>query len=214
LIENLVGMRYQITNVLDLPTSDEPIHVYMFENEKRFKSYLGKQLSYLPDRRAFFIKNDTRLTVFAFWGDRVAEDLRHEVTHGYLHSVIPAIPLWIDEGLAEYFEAPQDDLPVNQPHIRLLAQAYRSGSWRPDLARLENVSANANLTQMEYAEAWLWIHFLLNKDADTHKLICDTLSQLKDFGHAAQLTPQVEALIPNSKQALLGHLKALADGLH
>jgi hypothetical protein len=61
----------------------------------------------LPRRRAFFVETDTRLSVYAYWGDRVAEDLRHEVVHGYLHAVVPHLPLWLDEGLAEYFEVPR-----------------------------------------------------------------------------------------------------------
>ncbi|GIT30210.1 MAG: hypothetical protein Ct9H300mP1_22560 [Planctomycetaceae bacterium] len=32
------------------------------------------------------------------------EDLRHEFTHGVLHSSLKRVPLWLDEGLAEYFE--------------------------------------------------------------------------------------------------------------
>ena len=47
------------------------------------------------------METDTRLTVYAYWGDRVAEDLRHEVTHGYLHTMVPHVPLWLDEGLAQ-----------------------------------------------------------------------------------------------------------------
>ena len=59
-------------------------------------------LSGVSHRRAFFVETDTQLSVYAQWGDRVAEDLRHEVTHGYLHAVVPNVPLWIDEGLAEF----------------------------------------------------------------------------------------------------------------
>ena len=46
------------------------------------------------------------LVVYAQGGDRLADDLRHEMTHAYLHSVVPDVPLWLDEGLAKYFELP------------------------------------------------------------------------------------------------------------
>ena len=69
--------------------------------------YLTRNFPSVPSRRAFFLETDTRLAVYAHWSDRVAEDLRHEVAHGYLHSVVPGLPLWLDEGLAEYFEVPR-----------------------------------------------------------------------------------------------------------
>ena len=60
-----------------------------------------------PSRRAFFVESPTHLSVYAQWGDRVQEDLRHEVVHGYLHAVLRDIPLCLDEGIAEYFEVPR-----------------------------------------------------------------------------------------------------------
>ena len=72
-----------------LPRSDEPIHVYLFENPERFQGFMRLHYPKFPDRRAFFVKTDTQLTVYAQWGDRMAEDLRHEVTHAYVHAAAP-----------------------------------------------------------------------------------------------------------------------------
>jgi hypothetical protein len=212
LIDGAVALRSEVTQALELPTSDEPIHVYLFENEAKFRAYIGSRLVDFPDRRAFFIKNDTTLMVMAFWGDRVAEDLRHEVTHGYLHSVVPAIPLWLDEGLAEFFEVAPGENGVNASHVRLLAESYRSGRWQPDLTQLEKVHDNADLTQLQYAEAWLWVHFLLKSDAHSNKLVCQSLKQIREVGTSSPLLPQIEAWMPNPNQELLQHLKQLADG--
>ena len=55
-------------------------------HEPQFKAFMGMHYPDFPDRRAFFVESDTRLMVYAYWGDRVAEDLRHEVAHGYLHA--------------------------------------------------------------------------------------------------------------------------------
>lgn len=212
LIDGAVALRKEVTQTLELPTSDEPIHVYLFENEAKFRSYIGSKLIQFPDRRAFFIKNDTTLMVMAYWGDRVAEDLRHEVTHGYLHSVVPAIPLWLDEGLAEYFEVQPGSNGINLAHVRLLAEAYRRDRWKPDLTQLENLRNNADLTQLQYAEAWLWVHFLLNSDAHSNKLLCQTLKQFRDAGSSPPLFPQIEGWMPDWNQALVQHLKQLANG--
>ena len=50
---------------------------------------LLQSFSAISQPRAFFVESDTRLNIYAYWGDRVAEDLRHEVTHGYLHAMVP-----------------------------------------------------------------------------------------------------------------------------
>src|SRR6185295_9937154 len=96
LIEEIAAQRSALSTVLALPTSDEPIHVYLFRDARRFKAFLHAHHPDFPDRRAFFVETDIKLSVFAFWGDRIAEDLRHEVTHGYLHSIVPRLPLWLD----------------------------------------------------------------------------------------------------------------------
>ena len=126
LVERLARSRETLTTTLKLPTSDEPIHVFLFENESRYRLFLRHHHPYLPDRRAFFVKRDTSLNIFAHWGDRVAEDLQHEVIHGYLHSVVPDVPLWIDEGLAEFYEVGLSQRGVNRPHILLLASEFKT----------------------------------------------------------------------------------------
>ena len=52
-----------------------------------------------------------------------ADDLRHEMTHAYLHAVVPNVPLWLDEGLAKYFELPRQQHGLNQPYVRQVAAA-------------------------------------------------------------------------------------------
>ena len=41
-------------------------------------------------------------------GDHLRTDLRHELTHALLHGVLKDVPLWLDEGLAGFFELPPD----------------------------------------------------------------------------------------------------------
>ncbi|MCP4891276.1 MAG: hypothetical protein GY904_32365, partial [Planctomycetaceae bacterium] len=106
LIRELDNMRATISQELDLPVSDEPIHLYLFENPTDYLAFVQRHFPRFPGRRACFIETDTTLAIFAPWQERIAEDLRHETTHGYLHAVVPSIPLWLDEGLAEFFEVP------------------------------------------------------------------------------------------------------------
>ena len=84
LLGELAARRADLQELLDLSIPEKPIHVYLFEHGDRFREYLRLYHPELPNRRAFFLPTDARLSVFAQWGDRAAEDLRHEVTHAYL----------------------------------------------------------------------------------------------------------------------------------
>ena len=126
--------------------------------------FLLRHFPSVPSRRAFFLETDTRLAVYAHWSDRVAEDLRHEVAHGYLHAVVPGLPLWLDEGLAEYFEVPRGTNGLNRPHVDLLSDMMQHDGWRPNLERLEQLTDAAEMDQRDYAEAWAWVYFLLHSD--------------------------------------------------
>ncbi len=144
LLEELNSLREAVNSKLALPPSDEKIHVYLFAEAAELRTYVQKHYPGFPDRRAMFIETDTQLEVYAFWGDRVAEDLRHEVAHGYLHSVVPRIPLWLDEGLAEYYEVPRGSRGLNQGHVRQIIEAFKAG-WQPNMVRLENLESAAKM---------------------------------------------------------------------
>ncbi len=209
LLDELSMRRHDVTSTLDIPASDEPIHVYLFEDQGRFSDYMKRRHPLFPNRRAFFVKNDTDLMVYAWWGTRVAEDLRHEITHGYLHSVLNDVPLWLDEGLAEYFETPRANRGFNSAHFHQLLREYDSGQWQPDLARLEKLRSASGLTQMDYAESWLWVHYMLNHSTETLELLREYVRDLR-LRPASAGTLQ-ERLLEADKDTteLLNHLEFL-----
>lgn len=212
LLDELTARRHDISELLNLPTSDEPINIYLFKKGDEFREYMHREHPKFPDRRAFFLKNDTTLTVLAYWGDRVGEDLRHEVTHGYLHSVVPNLPLWLDEGIAEYFETPRGKNGLNTPHIYHLANAFRRGDWTPDLPRLENLIDPSTMTQMDYAESWLWVHFMMESDS-YRQLLQDQLARLRLDAESKPISVFVESSFKNTEERLIEHLKMLGEAL-
>ena len=116
LVQELTAQRGDVAERLKLAPTDEPIHIYLFRSPESFKDFIQRHHPEFPLRRAFFVETDIRLAVYAHWGDRVAEDLRHEVAHGYLHAAVSGLPLWLDEGLAEYFEVPRGYHGLHQQH--------------------------------------------------------------------------------------------------
>lgn len=210
LIEELTVLRNDMVRLLDAPVSDEPIYVYLFEDSDRYERYMAEHHPLLPTRRAFFIKSDTTLRVYAYWGERVAEDLRHEVTHAYLHAVFPYLPLWLDEGLAEYFETGRGTQGIHRGHIELLAEANAAGTWHPDLDRLESMTNIGEMDQLAYAESWLWIHFAVYEPTRA-ELLRRYLQSLKTDGEAIRMSLMLSETTPQLSSALLTHLQMLHE---
>lgn len=209
LLDELVAQRADLTRQLGLPASDESINVYLFESAERFDEFMRRHHPEFPNRRAFFVETDTHLTVYAQWGDRVGEDLRHEVTHAYLHAVVPHVPLWLDEGIAEYYEVGRARRGLNRQHVTLLADRVRRGAWQPNLRRLEQRDPTQDLTQDEYAEAWAWVHFLLESRPETDALLKAYFADLRRDGHSEPISARLQRIEPAASQALVEHVRGL-----
>lgn len=209
LVRELVEEREYVANTLGLPTTNEPIEVYLFRDKERYSEYLLRNFPSVPSRRAFFLETDTRLTVYAHWSDRVGEDLRHETAHGYMHAAIPNLPLWIDEGLAEYFEVPRGYAGLNQPHVDLLSDSIEQDNWKPDLKRLESLTQSAQMGQREYAESWSWVYFLLNSPPERRAILTEYLADLRTKGSAAPISARFAAIQAEPEGALVQYIATL-----
>jgi hypothetical protein len=209
LMRELTALRTDLSTKLELPLSDEPIHVYLFETNDQFRRFIERNYPSFPSRRAFFVETDTRLAVYAFWGDRIAEDLRHETAHGYLHAIVPNLPLWLDEGLAEYFEVTRGHDGVNVPHIEELMLRFNQGGWRPDLARLERLESVADMTQFDYAESWAWVHFMLHTTPERRNVLFRHLSQLRERVPATPISVTIRETGARVQEALVEHVMEL-----
>jgi hypothetical protein len=209
LFEELAAQRAEICRRLDVPSSDEPIHIYLFETPERFQGFMRLHHPRFPDRRAFFVETDARLSIYVQWGDRMGDDLRHEATHGYLHSVVPEIPLWLDEGIAKFFEAPRNQQGRNRLMLDQVTEQIAHDRWRPNLPRLEQFAAAYNMTQDDYAEAWAWVHFLMESKPERLELLRGYLADLRRQGSAAPLSVRL-ALRPEQLGAMLTeHIRTL-----
>jgi hypothetical protein len=212
LIRELTAERDDVYRTLNLEPSNEPIEVYLFRDPERYQEYLLRNFPNVPSRRAFFLETDTRLAVYAHWSDRVAEDLRHEVAHGYLHAALPSLPLWLDEGLAEYFEVPRGQSGLNRPHVDLLADMAGHENWRPNLARLEKLSDAAQLDQRDYAESWAWVYFFLNSPPERREILTNYVAELRMRGAGEPLSARLAALSVQPERPMVEYLSELKRG--
>ena len=135
----------------------------------------------------------------------------HEYVHLLVETNVPAAPLWLNEGLAEFFAAGRlDQSPAvfGLPHTGHLS-VLRSREWLPLDALLGATRGSASVrdrwtSATFYAQAWLLVHYL----------------KLADGGrHAAQLTAftaRIAQGVPASRAAFdaFGDLSQLARRLH
>jgi hypothetical protein len=216
LLAELEQLRDRISRALELPVSEQPIQVYLFKDDVAYRRFLKQHFPDFPNRRAFFVRRKGELAVYAHYSDRVAEDLRHEVSHGYMHSVLDRVPLWLDEGLAEYFEMSPEARGIHAQHIEELAGALApSGapnSWTPDLSRLESLAGAASLQQVDYAESWAWVHWLLETTPQRREALQDYLRTIRKGGNPPQLSEWLfEHDIDFDRARLIEHLHTLSN---
>jgi hypothetical protein len=210
MVSELTSERQLVADALGVAPGQEPIHVFLFADERAYRAHVARKYPNFPERRAIFVETDVQLSVFAHWSDHVADDLRHEVAHGYMHSSVPNLPLWLDEGLAEYFEVGRGWHGVNRTHVAHLRQQLTAGAWRPDLARLELLSEAESMTQLDYAEAWLWVHFLLAAHPGGNQIVTDYLQALQCDQPAAALSATLAKQLPDANAAAVAHLSSLS----
>src|SRR5437660_8080799 len=166
----------------------------------------------LPRRRAFFVAQprsaggSEELLVYTFYGEHIRQDLRHELTHAMLHSVLKDVPLWLDEGLAEYFELSPDACGVNRAHLALM----RRDGLTPDMARLEQLSQVQQMNPAEYREAWAWVHLMLHGPPEVKAVLTGYLQQLRFNPSPGNLRPRLASVLPEFNDALYQHLAELA----
>lgn len=215
LLRQLESLPEEICRELHLPACTHFVQVYLFADRKRYEAYMNYSYPELPYRRAFFIARagsrfGEELCIFTFWGDHVQEDLRHELTHATLHSVLKNVPMWLDEGLAEYFETPTEARGTNREHITELAktQELNQPTW-PDLAHLEKLVDVQQMNAADYRASWGLVHWLLRASPQGRTLLLHYLQQLRQDAPPPVFGPRLRQAIPHYEDAVRQHLRTL-----
>ena len=159
--ENLARLRHDLRRALELRLPDIPVRLMLFHDRATMRAYLRRNLPMAPDRRALFVHNSQSSTILACEGPLLDEDLRHEFVHALLHNAIPAIPLWLDEGLAEYFEVKPAIRGRRQDYLGAIRAELSTGQPM-SLSTLEQIQQAEQLQQSDYRHAWAWVHFMLH----------------------------------------------------
>ncbi len=211
IFQELASLRDQVYRELQLPPGTAAVQVYLFEDRERYEKFIKAKYPDLPPRPAFFVANPRTLggtedlLVYTYWSERIQQDLRHELTHALLHSVLKDVPIWLDEGLAEYFELPPENKGVNAAHLDNLRKGL-AGLFKPDLRRLEGLSQVQQMSPAEYREAWAWVHLMLRGKSEGKAELVAYLQQLRTNPNPGPLTTRLAKVYPSLDEAFAKHI--------
>jgi hypothetical protein len=195
LLAEVAGLQTELAAALQAEPSREPIEVYLFHDQTAYRSYLSRYLPTVPYRRALYVKGRGPGRVFAAWGPEVEVDLRHECTHALLHAWLPFVPLWLDEGIAQFFETPPRQRGAARPQLEDMRRSLWAG-YIPDLAKLETKTDIAEMGQAEYRDSWAWVHFMLLGPPGARQELVAYLAELRRGPSAVPLAQRLPERLP------------------
>ncbi|OHB79159.1 MAG: hypothetical protein A2W31_18440 [Planctomycetes bacterium RBG_16_64_10] len=144
--------------------------------------------------------------MFAYRHQELSVDLRHECTHALLHSALDVVPLWLDEGLAEYFEVPAQQRVYDHPHLARLKWNMRLGII-PPLASLENKQKLEEMGALEYRFSWAWVHFMLHGSRGGLAALRSFLADIQAGTPPGRLSQRLVATDPQIEHRMIDHFK-------
>lgn len=206
LFEELPALEREMVRALGVPPARQPVQVYLFADYEEHRAYLDLHHPQVPYRRALFIKSGGEASVYAYRQKELEVDLRHECTHALLHSGTAVVPLWLDEGLAEYFEVPEDERAFDHPHFDTLRWNMRLGLTR-SADTLEERKDFSELSGVDYRYSWAWVHFMLHGPAPAHAALVGYLADSQQGKTAGNLSERLEQAVPNSTDRMVQHFK-------
>ena len=157
LFQELSALELELQRTLAVPQAGQNIDVYLLNDQKSHRKLLKQLYPRVPYRRALYVQRNGQGSVYAYHHPELAVDLRHECTHALLHSNLPMVPLWLDEGLAEYFEMPARHRSFGHPHLAKLRWNMRFGMIRS----IEELEKCRDLSDMA------WVHSCLKSTANS-----------------------------------------------
>jgi tetratricopeptide (TPR) repeat protein len=148
-----------------------PVQVVVFRDEALARHYAPRWRGLKDDVAGFFHAGpDRRRLLFVDDKGRTPSVAQHEYTHALLDAALPDAPLWLNEGLAEYFstfhggaERARAGGPIPS-HV----EWFRDHDLMslPDLFAIGHGSSayhEGDRRGTFYAQSWLFVHMLLSR---------------------------------------------------
>jgi hypothetical protein len=202
-VRQVIQLRSDVEKTLQIKVGDKPIEINLFKNRHTYSEYLAARIPEGKNRRALYVKGSDRGRLYAFHSRDLGTDLRHECTHAMLHNALPFIPLWLDEGLAEYFEI----VPNERAKPERMKKLRFRFKWQPSLIPLEAKRDLSDMGSEDYLQSWAWVHFMLHDSKQSRAVLMRYLHRIEQADPPGPLSRHVTAGIPNADARLKRHFR-------
>jgi hypothetical protein len=202
----LACLEQELQRTLGLPPANQSVDVLLLANERSHCALLTQLYPRVPYRRALYVQRRGQAAVYAFRHPELPIDLRHECTHALLHANLPMVPLWLDEGLAEYFEMPEAQRAFGHPHLSALQWNLRLGMLRT-VESLERAQDLSDMGGVEYRFAWAWVHFMLHGPVAAHRALVQFLADVRRGDPPGRLSVRLRTAVPQVDERMIQHFK-------
>ena len=159
----------EMRSTLRLPEFRENVVVRIFRDEATWREFHRQNLGGAPYRRAMydrknylFDRDDAPGRVYLCLNPKFDGDLRHECAHAILGAALGrSVPIWLDEGIAEYYEASPEARASNPAWFDRAAERLRRGEFS-SLESLEKIAGIDGMKSSKYCDSWAWVAWFLN----------------------------------------------------
>lgn len=206
LVHDLGDLQRDIEQLLELQCNPQAIEIHLFASKSSYEQYVKVHLPQGVKRQALFVPDKDALRVFAYRHAGLDVDVRHETTHALLHTALPYVPIWIDEGIAEYFEVSDGLRKRGNPHRKELQNAIRYLKWKPNIEQLESKRKLVDMGAKDYRDSWGIIHFLLNGPPEAQESLGLYFEEIQSGAAPTPLSVLLRQRIPDLDQAIIDHL--------
>jgi hypothetical protein len=203
LLKDLQQLQVDLNRSLGIQPPRERIELYLLSNERIYRAFLKRHFPGTPYAPALFYKSRGVSRVIVHKSPEFEVDIRHECTHALLHANLPVVPLWLDEGLAKYFEQPPEKRLYDHPYAKYLTWRLRFGM----VASLEKLEKKDSFEAVsdDYRDSWAWAHYLLHGSPEARHELIRYLNDLRSHQPSKRFSERLAKRVPKAQSAMATH---------
>jgi hypothetical protein len=163
----------------------KPVEVFLFAHGNDLRQFIP------AGTVAVFIPQSSTMLLETTFNDEARRVFLHEMTHVLVQRSFPRVPLWLNEGLAEYFETmriesgrvvlgtPVTGFEMSANQMPTLAALLRADGAVFYAGRAEHSVEGMYQQTAYYVAAWYLVHMLMHDKGDYRPRFHDFLDALK-----------------------------------
>jgi len=205
--DELMLLRGFLADDCGLELGEAPLEIRLFSDRKEYIRQISPIVPDAARQRGVYVSREDDVAVYSFDQKDLTTTLRHESAHAWLHSALPYVPLWLDEGLASYYEVAGSTQSLAHPFEARVRWSLRLG-WRPKLPALEAIERSADMDIGDYRHAWSWVHFLLHESDESRGVLTAYLHNIAAGEPPERLSEVLKVRMPDAEQRFRRHFTA------